>query len=44
MKPVWEIIYVVGNTYRRKFVEANSADEAVKKGRVKNIVELFKVR
>lgn len=36
----WRIDYVVGNTYKVKYVIANSASQAIKKARVKNIVDL----
>lgn len=37
----WCIDYVVGNTYKAKYVYANTAQEAIKKARVKNIVDIF---
>lgn len=36
----WIIDYRVGNTYKNKIVYANSAEQAIKKSRVKNIVDL----
>ena len=39
----WEVWYVVGNTYRYKVVEAATAEEAIKKSRVKNIVDLVMI-
>lgn len=36
----WVVDYVVGNTYKVKFVFAESANEAIKKAKVKNIVDL----
>ena len=36
----WRVDYVVGNTYKVKYVIANSASQAIKKARVKNIVDL----
>lgn len=36
----WCVDYVVGNTYKVKYVEADTAEQAVKKARVKNIVDL----
>ena len=37
----WEITYVVGNTYKVKYVKANNAEQALKKGRVsKSVVDL----
>ena len=34
------IDYVVGNTYKTKEVKAESVDKAIKKSRVKNIVDI----
>lgn len=39
----WEVVYVVGNIYKAKYVFAVSANEAIKKARVKNIVDLLEV-
>lgn len=36
----WAVDYVVGNTYKTKYVWADTAAEAIKKARVKNIVDL----
>ena len=36
----WSVDYVVGNTYKIKYVYAETAEEAIKKARVKNIVDL----
>ena len=36
----WCVDYVVGNTYKVKYVIADSASQAIKKARVKNIVDL----
>ena len=36
----WRVDYVVGNTYKVKYVIADSAFQAIKKARVKNIVDL----
>ena len=36
----WEVTYIVGNTYRVKYVYAGTADVAIKKARVKNIKDL----
>lgn len=36
----WRIDYVVGNTYKVKYVIADSASQAIKKARIKNIVDL----
>lgn len=34
----WEITYVVGNTYKVKYVKADTAEQALKRGRVKKSV------
>lgn len=36
----WRVDYVVGNTYKVKFVNAETNTEAIKKAKVKNIVDL----
>jgi len=36
----YEIIYAVGNTYKNKVIEADNATEAIKKARVKHIVDI----
>jgi hypothetical protein len=36
----WRVDYVVGNTYKVKYVIADSAQSAIKKAKVKNIVDL----
>ena len=36
----WYVCYLVGNTYKQKFVYAESACEAIKKAKVKNIIDL----
>lgn len=36
----WRVDYVVGNTYKVKYVIVDSASQAIKKARVKNIVDL----
>ena len=36
----WRVDYVVGNTYKVKCVEAKTNTEAIKKAKVKNIVDL----
>ncbi len=36
----WRIDYVVGNTYKVKYIIADSASQAIKRARVKNIVDL----
>ena len=40
MKIKWRVDYVVGNTYKSKFVYATTAKEAIKKARIKNIIDL----
>lgn len=37
---IWIIDYVVGNTYKVKYIKANTATEAIKKSRLKNIVDI----
>ena len=37
---IWRIDYVVGNTYKVKYITAETAEQAIKKARVKNIVDL----
>ena len=37
----WVVDYVVGNTYKTKYVKANNAQEAIKRARVKNIEDLY---
>jgi len=37
----WNVTYAVGNTYKRKYVFADTNTQAIKKARVKNIVELY---
>lgn len=36
----WIVDYVVGNTYKVKYVFADTAAAAIKKARVKNIVDI----
>lgn len=36
----WRVDYVVGNTYKVKYVLAANSADAIKKSRVKNIVDL----
>lgn len=36
----WRVDYVVGNTYKVKYVVADTSTQAIKKARVKNIVDL----
>ena len=40
----WRVDYVVGNNYRTKYVNADTAAEAIKKANVKNIEDLNPVR
>lgn len=37
----WNVTYIVGNTYKRKYVLADTAERAIKKARVKAIEELY---
>ena len=37
----WEVTYIVGNTYKFKYVFAETNEQAIKKARVKNIVDLY---
>lgn len=34
------IDYVVGNTYKVKYIKADSVEKAIKKARVKNIIDI----
>ena len=36
----WYVCYVVGNAYKVKYVWAENCEKAIKKARVKNIVDL----
>lgn len=36
----WRIDYRVGNTYKVKYVLAENASKAIKRSRIKNIVDL----
>lgn len=36
----WRVDYVVGNTYKYKIIVAENAEKAIKKAKVKNIVDL----
>lgn len=38
---LWAVIYITGNTYKTKYVKANTSTQAIKKARIKNIVELY---
>lgn len=38
----WRIDYVVGNTCKVKYILADTAEQAIKKARIKNIVDLNK--
>ena len=41
MEKTWRIDYVVGNTYKSKYVKAENAEQALKRGRVrKSVVDL----
>ena len=40
---LWIVDYIVGNTYKVKYIKADTAAEAIKKARVKNIVDLKQV-
>ena len=40
----WIIDYVVGNTYRVKRIKANTAQAAIKKSRLKNIVDINELK
>ena len=40
---LWIVDYIVGNTYKVKYITADTATEAIKKARVKNIVDLKQV-
>ena len=39
-KLLWEIDYVVGNTYKKKYVTATTSQEALDKAKIKNIVDI----
>jgi hypothetical protein len=39
----WLVIYNIGNTYKHKFVIAENSVTAIKKARVKNIIDLYPV-
>ena len=41
---LWCVDYVVGNTYKAKYVQADTAAQAIKRARVKNIVDLNPAR
>jgi hypothetical protein len=40
----WRVDYVVGNTYKVKYVMATDSKEAIKKAKVKNIVDLNPIK
>lgn len=40
----WLVDYRVGNTYKFKFVEAETAEQAIRKAKCKNIVDLNEVK
>lgn len=37
----WRVVYVIGNTYKDKYLYANTSEQAIKKANVKNIVDLY---
>ena len=39
----WLVVYNVSNTYQHKFVIAENSAAAIKKARVKNIIDLYPV-
>ena len=39
----WNVGYCIGNTYTYKYAYADTAAQAIKKARIKNIVELYPV-
>lgn len=39
----WQIDYYVGNTYKYKIIEAENNEKAIKKAKIKNIVDLFPI-
>jgi hypothetical protein len=39
----WCVGYYVGNTYKHKYIKATTSGEAIKKAKIKNIVELYPV-
>ena len=39
----WYMTYLAGNAYKGKYVLAETSEQAIKKAKVKNIVELFPV-
>lgn len=39
----WRVEYVVGNTYKSKYIFAETANDAIKKAKIKNIVDLYPV-
>ena len=38
---IWRVDYVIGNTYKVKYIEAETAQAAIKKARIKNIVDIM---
>ena len=40
----WVVDYVVGNTYKVKVVTAETAEQAIKRARIKNIVDLNPIK
>lgn len=41
---LWRVDYVVGSYHKAKYIKAETAQEAIKKARVKNIEDLQIVR
>lgn len=41
---LWRVDYVVGSCYKSKYIKAETNKEAIKKARVKHIVDLQIVR
>ena len=39
----WEVCYRVGSWYKVKYIIADTAEQAIRKARVKNIVDLKEV-
>lgn len=39
----WRIVHVVGNTYKVKYIIAETPEKAIKKARIKNIVDIKEV-
>lgn len=41
---LWAIIYVVGNTYKTKYIKADTGEKALKRSRLKNAVAIYQVK